>query len=191
MELERIIYLQKIGKLDQSILINLKSQLERELNEFNIRVKINKDEITLTDSEYNKSKEQFNASKVLKKIQRNARSKDNFRILGILDRDIYSKKYNFVFGLANMKSGVALISLTRLRESYYKKTSVLYRKNETKMDIEDRIFKEAIHELGHTFGLKHCNNSCVMRSSNSLKEADEKPSKFCNSCLKLIKEVFN
>ena len=191
MELERIIYLHKIGKLDQSILINLKSQIERELNEFNIRVKINKDEITLTDSEYNKSKEQFNASKVLKKIQRNARSKDNFRILGILDRDIYSKKYNFVFGLANMKSGVALISLTRLREDYYKKTSVIYRKNETKKDIEDRIFKEAIHELGHTFGLKHCYNLCVMRSSNSLKETDEKSSKFCNSCLKLIKEVFN
>ena len=64
-------------------------------------------------------------------------------------------------------------------------------KNETKKDIEDRIFKEAIHELGHTFGLRHCYNLCVMRSSNSLKETDEKSSKFCNSCLKLLKEVFN
>ncbi len=189
--MERIIYLQEVGKLNQSVFINLKNNLERELKEFNIRVKINKDQITLTDSEYNNSKKKFNASKILKKIKRKYLKKDFFRILGTLDEDIYTKNYHFVFGSANMNPGIGLISLTRLREDYYKKTSVIYRKNETKKDIEDRIFKEAIHELGHTFGLIHCNNLCVMRSSNSLKETDEKPSKFCNSCLKLIKEVFN
>lgn len=189
--MERIIYLQKIGKLDQSLLINLKSHLERELFEFNIRVKINEDQITLTDSEYNKSKEQFNASKILKKIKKEFPNKDFFRILGILDEDIYSKNYNFIFGLANMRSGVALISLTPLREKFYKETSILYRKHETREDIEDRIFKEAIHELGHTFGLRHCNNPCIMRSSNSLKETDEKLPEFCKSCLNLLKGVLN
>ena len=189
--MERIIYLQKIGKLDQSLLINLKSQLELELNEFKIRVKINKDQITLTNSEYNESKEQFNASKILKRIRREFLNKDFFRILGILDEDIYSKMYNFVFGLADMRSGVALISITRLRENFYKKTSILYRKHENKKDIEDRILKEAIHELGHTFGLKHCNNLCVMRFSASLIETDKKLPTFCESCLKLFKEVLN
>ena len=33
--------------------------------------------------------------------------------------------------------------------------------------FNDRIAKEAIHELGHSFGLFHCNNKrCVMYFSN-------------------------
>jgi len=187
----RIIYLQKIGKLDQSYLINLRSQLEREFNEFNIRVKINKDQITLSDLEYDKSKEQFNASKILKKIKREFLSKEYFRILGIIDEGVYSKKYDLVFGFANMRTGVAIISLTPLRESFYKKTSILYRKHEAEKDIEDRVFKEAMHELGHTFGLNHCNNLCVMRFSNNLKETDEKFPEFCNFCLNKLKGVLN
>ena len=190
-DMERIIYLQKIGKLDQSLLLNLMNHLEQELNEFKIRVTINEDIITLTDLEYDNSKEQYNASKILKKINKKFLNKDIFRILGILDEDIYSRNHNFVFGLANMKSGVALISLTRLRERFYKKTSSLYRKHETRKDIEDRVLKEAIHELGHTFGLIHCNNLCVMQFSHILKDTDKKPPGFCNSCLNFLRQVLN
>ncbi len=189
--MERIIYLQKIGRIDQSLLISLKSQLERIFSALNIRVKINKDSITLSKSAYNMSREQFNALKILRRIKNGFQNKNFFRILGILDEDIYSKKYNFIFGLANMNSGVALISITRLRESFYKEISNLYRKHESRKNIEDRILKEAIHELGHTFGLKHCNNLCVMRFSDSLKETDKKPPAFCDSCLTLIKGVLN
>ena len=189
--MEKIIYLQKIGKLDQSLLINLMNNLERELNEFKIRVKIFEDILTLTDLEYDISKEQYNASKILKKIKNKSLKKDIFRILGILDEDIYSKNHNFVFGLASMKSGVAVISLTRLREKFYKMTSSLYRKHETRKHIEDRVLKEAIHELGHTFGLIHCNNLCVMQFSHTLKDTDKKPPDFCNSCLNLLRQVLN
>jgi archaemetzincin len=32
-----------------------------------------------------------------------------------------------------------------------------------------RLVKEAVHELGHAFGLNHCENiECVMHFSNSL-----------------------
>jgi archaemetzincin len=185
----RIIYLQKIDNLDQSLLVNLKTRLERELEKFKIGIKINDCIVTLTDSEYNISKKQFSASKILKRIKDEVLMKEYFRILAILDEDIYSKNYNFVFGSANIKSGVALISIKRLREEFYKETTTLYRKHETKEDIDNRILKEAIHELGHTFGLKHCKNLCVMQFSDSLKETDDKPSKFCITCLDILKEV--
>jgi len=68
--MERIIYLQKIGELDQSLLITLKSHLERELNQFNIRVKINMEQITLKDSEYNNSNKQLNGLKIINQIKR-------------------------------------------------------------------------------------------------------------------------
>jgi archaemetzincin len=53
----------------------------------------------------------------------------------------------------------------------------------------DRTIKEAVHELGHTFGLEHCENArCVMHFSNSLADTDWKQAKFCSQCRpKLIK----
>ena len=46
--------------------------------------------------------------------------------------------------------------------------------------------KEAIHEIGHVLGLKHCKNNCVMQFSNTLYEAKAKPSILCNNCKKII-----
>jgi len=53
------------------------------------------------------------------------------------------------------------------------------------------IEKEVIHELGHIFGLPHCKNKCVMQFSNSLAEAMEKPSHFCQECIKKLKDKIN
>src|ERR687898_582901 len=47
----------------------------------------------------------------------------------------------------------------------------------------DRVTKEAVHELGHSFGLFHCNNKrCVMHFSNSLYDTDFKNRIFCKNC---------
>ncbi|MFQ5892664.1 MAG: hypothetical protein ACE5HW_07710, partial [Candidatus Methanofastidiosia archaeon] len=47
----------------------------------------------------------------------------------------------------------------------------------------ERVLKEAIHELGHTFGLRQCKNSrCVMFFSNSLWDTDYKSKEYCEIC---------
>jgi len=104
----------------------------------------------------------------------------NIRVLGIVDHDLFVPQLNFVFGQADLVNKVAVISLTRLRPEWYGK------------EKNDEIFKrrtliEAVHELGHTYGLEHCSKPhCVMYFSNSLADTDRKGFKFCEDCLKKI-----
>ena len=111
-------------------------------------------------------------------------------MIGVMNKDIYNKKYEAIFGTANKSPGVGLISVTRLKESFYKESGKVHKKYDSKSNFELRMVKEAIHELGHTFGLIHCNNSCIMQFSNCLADTDKKPSKFCISCQKKLEKFF-
>ncbi len=106
------------------------------------------------------------------------------KVLAICDFDAYSDELNFVFGEAHLGGRVAAIYLPRLREEFYVRKSD---KNNNKNLFEQRVIKEAVHELGHTFGLRHCQISkCVMHFSNSLQDTDFKDDKFCERCNKIL-----
>jgi len=185
-----IIELIKIGNIDESILVKLKKNLERTFSIFSLSVNIIHEAILLEEREYDPNRRQYNVLKILKKMIILTQNKQFFRTLGIMDEDIYFNDLSFVFGRAinpkNRKPGfpiVALISITRLRENFY-------RRPENKANFELRILKEAIHELGHTFSLEHCDDYCIMRFSNALIDTDKKPPQFCDSCLKKLTIFF-
>jgi archaemetzincin len=122
---------------------------------------------------YNPERRQYLSSKLLAALGRAGRDE---RVVGIAGVDLYVPRLNFVFGEADMTSGAAVVSLYRLRPEYYG------------FSPDDALFlertaKEIVHELGHTFGLKHCSNPrCVMRFSNSLADTDVKEAHFCSEC---------
>jgi archaemetzincin len=71
---------------------------------------------------------------------------------------------NFVFGHAHINGKVATVYLQRLRQEFYG-----LEKNENL--FLQRVLKEAVHEIGHAFGLGHCPISrCVMNFSNSISD---------------------
>ncbi len=96
--------------------------------------------------------------------------------MGIVDLDLCVPELNFVFGLADPAGGRTVLALPRLRDSFYGGW-------ENQALFLARAAKEAIHEVGHTYGLEHCmNRSCVMAFSNSLLDTDRKSQRFCTRC---------
>ncbi len=94
------------------------------------------------------------------------------RLLGVADVDLYVPDLNFVFGEADAARKVAVFSMSRLHPAA--------RGAEEQRLLERRAATEAIHELGHTYGLAHCSDPhCVMWFSNTLAESDRKGIAFC------------
>lgn len=168
------IYLLPLGKIENNFFIRLAKDIEEW---FGFEVKI-LDSIDIPDYAYDKIRNQYEASKILNEITRMDFPRLE-KILAICNVDLFSDDLNFIFGQAEAPGKSALISVARLNpKSYGKKSNdeLFYR----------RILKEAVHELGHTFGLSHCPDpKCVMHFSNTIEDTDIKGAGFCEKCKKL------
>ena len=121
---------------------------------------------------------QFHSTAILQRLER-AADRDA-RVLGITTCDLYVPVLTFVFGEAQLDGNCAVVSMARLQEEAYGMPG-------SEELLRERLYKEAVHELGHTFGLRHCNDwRCVMTSSHAVERLDIKTSEFCPACRKSV-----
>ena len=127
---------------------------------------------------FDRRRSQYYSTAILQKMQRLAAG--DARLLAVTSLDLYVPVLTFVFGEAQLDGSCALVSLHRLEEPFYGLPA--------NPDLtHDRLVKEAVHELGHTFGLLHCDDwQCVMTSSHSVERVDVKGAEFCRSCQHLV-----
>lgn len=123
-------------------------------------------------------RDQHHSTAILQRLERFA--DPGVRLLAVTSADLYVPVLTFVFGEAQLEGACAVVSTARLREEFYGLPS--------RDDLlRERLLKEATHELGHTFGLRHCPDwSCVMASSHAVERLDIKGAEFCRSCRKPI-----
>src|SRR5271165_6499815 len=120
-------------------------------------------------------RQQYHSSEILQRMQSGV-TPDSWRILGIGAVDLYIPILTFVFGEAQMGGPCAVVSAHRLRQEFYglPPDPELFRQ---------RVLKEAVHEIGHTLNLTHCEDySCAMAPSHAVEWIDLKENTLCTGC---------
>jgi archaemetzincin len=178
-KMESKIYLVPVGDIEKSILESLAKELEKT---FGCVAEIHKRK-SLPQETYNERRRQYSSSQILQKIHSFIEAKKQDKVLAVARVDLYVERLNFVFGEAELGGHFGIISLARLRQSFYGLS-------ENKALFMGRAVKEAVHELGHVYGLEHCSDSrCVMHFSNSLMDTDRKRASFCARCRQTLEKI--
>jgi len=128
---------------------------------------------------YDGVRNQFNSTWILSRLLEQIPD-ESCKLLGVTSVDLYVPVLTFVFGEAQLEGKVAVVSSYRLRDE-------LYGLPKNPERLKERLEKEAIHELGHTFGLIHCRRpECVMYSVTYAEEIDFKSQNFCDVCSAIL-----
>jgi len=120
-------------------------------------------------------RQQFHSSEILNRMQEYVND-DTWRLLGVSSMDLYIPILTFVFGEAQMGGPCAVVSSHRLTQEFYglPPDSELLRQ---------RLSKEAVHEIGHTLNLAHCDDyQCSMAPSHGVEWIDLKETTLCEAC---------
>jgi archaemetzincin len=117
---------------------------------------------------------------VLEYVLKPRRPRDAVAVLGLTTADLWpGPGWNFVFGQASLSERVGVWSLARYGN--------LDGTAEEARQFRLRMFKVAVHETGHMFGIAHCTAyECAMNGSNHLEEMDKRPFSFCPECVQKV-----
>ena len=164
-----------IGRIDAKVPLHLQQSLVKILP--NLECSIIPVAASLLKRDFDPKRKQYRSNLILAEIQAySTQQKELDCVLGLVDADIFVPELNFVFGVASFPGKEALISLWRLRREFYGGAP-------DEAVFMSRLVKEAVHEIGHTLGLRHCTrSSCVMHFSNSIVDTDIKRSLLCDRC---------
>lgn len=123
---------------------------------------------------FHRERQQFHSSELLQAMQPYADGA--WRMLGVTGVDLYIPILTFVFGEAQMGGPCAIVSFHRLMQEFYGLAG------DPELLVQ-RLIKEAVHEVGHTLDLTHCDDySCAMAPSHAVEWIDLKEGTLCPSC---------
>jgi archaemetzincin len=146
---------------------------------FQIPVSFHADRIDLETS-YDAERGQYNSTAILEILRTTLSPASDDKVVAVVPDDLFIPILTFVFGEAELNGRCAVLSYHRLRNEVYGLPA-------DPALLDTRLRKEAVHEVGHVFSLRHCHNQdCVMHTSTSVEEIDVKGGSFCDVCRSLL-----
>lgn len=129
---------------------------------------------------YDHDRDQYNSTLILEMLSRSNLTK-SLKILAVTKVDLFIPILTYVYGEAQLGGRAAIISTHRLGES-------LSPVNPQEA-LQSRVCKEAVHELGHAFNLRHCrDSSCIMHYCRCIQDVDKKSDQLCRYCRILLSD---
>ena len=168
------IYIVPVGDMNEKLLYPLIPILEKRFTT-NVYLALDK-RMPLPEDAFDYDAQKYVAMYVLRELI-NVEVPEDAKILGVADVDLFLPEWDndFIFGQAQYgrKSKAAIISVFRMDPFSY-----VGGKHNDELLIQ-RMIKEAIHELGHLFGVRNsAEPESVMYLPRSLRELDRKTDSF-------------
>ncbi|MDQ1331598.1 MAG: hypothetical protein QG578_1866 [Thermodesulfobacteriota bacterium] len=121
---------------------------------------------------------QYHSTPILDKLESCAPA-FALKVIAITDVDLFIPVLTHVYGEAQLGGRTCIVSTHRLKGPF-----LPVRVNNSHIQ---RIVKEAVHELGHTFSLRHCReHSCIMHYCRTELDVDRKSDQLCRYCRILL-----
>ena len=131
---------------------------------------------------YDDDRKQYHSTAVLERLTQ-AAPKDALKVLALTREDLFIPILTHVYGEAELGGTSCVVSTHRLAE----RISMVNMRDR----YIERIAKEAAHELGHTFDLRHCKDGhCLMHYCRSISDVDHKSGDLCRYCRVLLGDYF-
>lgn len=160
-----------IGEIDEALLMQMAPAMA---NAFQIPCEILRSPFD-PEFAFHGERQQYHSSEILARMQSMVKQ-NSWRVLGVTAVDLYIPILTFVFGEAQVGGPCAVVSCHRLRQEFYGLP------NDRRL-LHRRLIKEAVHEVGHTVNLTHCEDyRCAMAPSHAVEWIDIKEDSLCMSC---------
>ena len=173
---EHIILISPVGDLSDELMAALAGEIQRV---FGFSVSI---ESVLQDLSFalDQNRNQHHSTMILEQLAAKAPARA-VKAIAIAQVDLFIPILTHVYGEAQLGGTASVVSTFRLNEGH------------SGMNISpkyiDRIVKEAIHELGHTFNLRHCpEDTCIMHYCRNEEDVDRKSDELCRYCKIMLED---
>ncbi len=121
---------------------------------------------------------QYHSTMILKQLAAEA-PEQALKVVALCRGDLFIPILTYVYGEAQLNGKACIVSTHRL----YEGTGLAVSSNV----FVERVTKEIIHELGHTFDLRHCPEpSCLMHYCRNEADVDRKSNQLCRYCKVLL-----
>lgn len=121
---------------------------------------------------------QYHSTPILERLAAEAPSRA-IKVAAICRVDLFIPILTYVYGEAQLNGRACIISSYRLDDGFAGA--------EPEERFILRMAKETVHELGHTFDLRHCPDPvCLMHYCRNESDVDHKSDQFCRYCKVLL-----